>query len=173
MEGMRTRDVMRRAVLSVGPNTSIAALEDYLVEHRVSGVAVVEGGRLVGVVSRSDIVRSLSLGRAIEGLLVEGLTQGDLPGAEPPTEFTLPPSTLAHLSGKTVRDVMSAAPVTVDPDTPLDVLAQTMIDHAIHRVFVVSGGTLVGVVSSLDLVREVATGRLAADGHRQLRNTSA
>lgn len=160
---MLTRDVMRRAVLSVGPNTSIAALEDYLVEHRVSGVAVVEDSRLIGVVSRADVVRALSLRRALEGLLVEGLTQGDLPGAEPPEEVQLPPDAIAHLAGKSVRDVMSATPIAVQPDTPVKAVARLMNDQGVHRVFVLDAGTLVGVVSSLDLVREVATGRLVPE----------
>jgi CBS domain-containing protein len=163
---------MRRAVLSVGPDTSIAALEDYLVAHRVSGVAVVEHGRLIGVVSRADVVRSLALGHSLEGLLVEGLTQGDLPGAEPPAELTLPPGAVARLAGKTVRDVMSAAPVTVGPAAPIREVAQTMTDARIHRVFVMDGTTLAGVVTSLDIVREVAAGRLAPAAQRQLRSSS-
>jgi len=170
---MLARDIMKRAVLSVGPRTPITALEDFLVEHRVSGVAVVEDGRLIGVVSRADVVRALSLGRALEGLLVEGLTQGDLPGAEPPAELRLPEETIAHLSGRSVRDVMSAAPITVPSDTPIREVARTMVDREIHRVFVVDAGTLAGVLTSLDLAREVAIGHLVPEAQRQLRNTSA
>jgi CBS domain-containing protein len=166
--GLRARDVMRRAVLSVGPRTSIAALEDYLVEHRVSGVAVVENGRLIGVVSRADVVRALSLGRALEGLLVEGITQADLPGAEPPSELTLPADTLAHLVGKTVRDVMSAAPVTIDPDTSIRDAARLMVDSEIHRLFVIDSGTLAGVLTSLDLAREIAVGHLVPGGQPEV-----
>jgi len=153
---------MHRAVLSIGPTTPVAALEDFLVEHRVSGVAVVEGGRLIGVVSRADIVRALSLANALEGLLVEGLTQIDLPGADVPHEIELPQSVGRTLAGKLVRDVMSVAPITVGPDTPLREIAKLMVGAGVHRVFVIDAGSLAGVVTSLDLVREIAAGALAA-----------
>ena len=159
---MLARDIMHRAVLSIGPGTPVNALEDFLVEHRVSGVAVVEGGRLIGVVSRADIVRALSLANALEGLLIEGLTQTDLPGADVPQEVELPPSVGKTLAGKLVRDVMSIAPITVRPDTPVREVAKLLVGAGVHRVFVVDAGTLAGVITSLDLVREVATGSLAA-----------
>ena len=52
-----------------------------------------------------------------------------------------------------VADVMTSDVVTVQPETPLKVVAQIFIDHRISGVPVVtSGGAVVGVISESDLI---------------------
>ncbi len=52
-----------------------------------------------------------------------------------------------------VSDIMTSDVVTVQPETPLKVVAQTLIDHRISGVPVVtSGGDVVGVISESDLI---------------------
>ena len=52
-----------------------------------------------------------------------------------------------------VSDVMTSDVVTVQPETPLKVVAQTLIDHRISGVPVVTpGGAIVGVISESDLI---------------------
>ncbi|HWK67676.1 MAG TPA: CBS domain-containing protein [Rhizobiaceae bacterium] len=58
--GLRARDVMTRHVLTVAPDTSLAEVADILDTHRVRRVPVLKGGKLVGVISRSDLVRKLA-----------------------------------------------------------------------------------------------------------------
>jgi CBS domain-containing protein len=146
------KDVMQAKVLTVSPGMSLAALEDFLVSKRISGAPVVERGKLVGIVSRSDIVRLLSLERSLAGVIAEGLG-----GAEP---SRLPDGLTKQLEGRTVRDAMVTDPVTVSPDTPIDVVARLLSQRHIHRVPVTTDGTIRGVISTLDLVQLIAAGRL-------------
>lgn len=60
MLGTRAEDVMTREVHSVGPDTEVEDLVDLMVKRRVNPVPVVEDGRLVGIVSRSDLVRMMA-----------------------------------------------------------------------------------------------------------------
>jgi len=60
MLGTRTEDVMTRAVRTVTPDTLVEDLVDLMVKHRVNPVPVLEDGRLVGIVSRSDLVRMMA-----------------------------------------------------------------------------------------------------------------
>ena len=53
---MRVRDVMTQDVATVAPDTDLRDLAALLVERRISGVPVVENGRVVGVVSERDIL---------------------------------------------------------------------------------------------------------------------
>ena len=53
---MAARDVMQAEVVTVEPTLPAAELEALLDRERISGAPVVEGGRLVGVVSRADLV---------------------------------------------------------------------------------------------------------------------
>lgn len=52
------------------------------------------------------------------------------------------------------KDIMTTPPITVDPDTPLKRVAETMVHHGISIVPVVGGsGTLLGVLTEADLLR--------------------
>jgi len=56
MLGTRAEDVMSREVVAIGPDDSVEALAELMVKRRVNPVPVVEDGRLVGVVSRADLI---------------------------------------------------------------------------------------------------------------------
>lgn len=60
MLGTEVRDVMTRDVLTIGPAEEREALAEMMVRHRVNPIPVVEAGRLVGVVSRADVVRTMA-----------------------------------------------------------------------------------------------------------------
>jgi CBS domain-containing protein len=53
------QDLMTRDVVVVGPDTPVDDAATMMVEHHVNPLPVVERGRLVGIVSRTDIVRLL------------------------------------------------------------------------------------------------------------------
>ena len=63
------RDIMTTEVLTVSPETSISDLSKTLENRKIGGVPVVDkGGRLVGVITQSDLVeraRDLELPPAI------------------------------------------------------------------------------------------------------------
>jgi len=56
MLGTLARDVMTEKVVTIGPDEELEALAEIMVKQRVNPVPVVEGARLVGIVSRSDII---------------------------------------------------------------------------------------------------------------------
>jgi CBS domain-containing protein len=60
MLGTEVRDVMTEEVVSVGPDEEVEALADLMVKKRVNPVPVIEEGRLVGIVSRADIIRMMA-----------------------------------------------------------------------------------------------------------------
>lgn len=57
--GVSAREVMTTQLISVGPEESAAHAARLMEDHRIRRVLVTEGGRLLGLVSRSDILRSL------------------------------------------------------------------------------------------------------------------
>jgi CBS domain-containing protein len=56
----RAHDIMTKDVISVAPDTPIAEIAKLLEKHRVKRVPVLQGGRLVGIVSRSNLVQALA-----------------------------------------------------------------------------------------------------------------
>ena len=53
------RDIMTREVATVAPDTPLAAIATLLEKRRIKRVPVLDEGRLVGIVSRSDLVHAL------------------------------------------------------------------------------------------------------------------
>lgn len=55
--GTTAKDLMTEEVLTVGPEQDVETLAALMVKERVNPIPVVEDGRLIGVVSRADVVR--------------------------------------------------------------------------------------------------------------------
>jgi CBS domain-containing protein len=167
---MRARDAMTAAPVQIGPDEPLAELERVLLGARLGGVPVVEHGRLLGVVSRSDILRVLGAERALAEAQAEFYHEfHDDPFAPSERAARTASAGLADAAAQVarrmaqlrVRDAMTPEVERVDADAPLRELAARMVARRIHRVLVTEGDRLVGVVSALDLVRLVADGRLA------------
>ncbi len=55
------RDLMMTPVVTASPETTVPVLADMLVRHHVKRLPIVRDGKLVGIVSRADLVRALAL----------------------------------------------------------------------------------------------------------------
>ena len=62
-------------------------------------------------------------------------------------------STLLGLEHSKVADIMTESVVIIESHKTVAALAKMMVSDGVHRVFVTTGGDLVGVVSAIDLVR--------------------
>lgn len=153
------RDIMQRKVRSVHPDMTLAELEDFLLRERIGGAPVLERDQLVGVVSRSDLVRLLSLDRSLAGLAAEASPELEFAPCGAPQPLPLPPRLDRELGRRKVRDAMVPEPVTVSPGTPVREVARIMVEQHLHRILVTDAGKLVGIITSLDIARLVATGR--------------
>jgi CBS domain-containing protein len=61
--GRRAVDVMTRDVVTVSEDTPLSEVAGLLERHRVKRLPVVRDGRLVGIVSRADLLRALAAAR--------------------------------------------------------------------------------------------------------------
>jgi CBS domain-containing protein len=180
---IRLQDIMTRDVIAVAPETSIREAMDTFTEHQVSGAPVVAGERLVGVISAADL---LAFASSLPAAAMERFPEpddaewdgpvewGDGPsgaffadawGAEgaPSGEYSLQSGGMPAdvLDEHTVADAMTRAPlITMPPETAVPEAAELMRRARVHRVLVLEGDRLVGIVTALDIVRAVADGRL-------------
>lgn len=133
---VRTR--MSRTVVTVSVDDDVSAAEQTLRLHDISSVPVVgRDGDLAGVLSFRD-------------LLSAGHVLGRMLGAR--TALTLPAACVGEL--------MTAKPIVVTPETPIREAAGILHSRRIHRVYVVEGAELVGVLSTNDLIRVVGEGAI-------------
>jgi CBS domain-containing protein len=144
------RDIMTTKVLTVSPETSISDLSKTLENRNIGGLPVVDkAGRLVGVITQSDLVeraRDLELPPAINILDLHIYLQI-------PSHLI---QRVEKMLGTTVGDCMSPNPVTVAPDTPVSQIAALMAKQKVHTIPVLDGGKIVGVIGKMDLVRAMA-----------------
>jgi CBS-domain-containing membrane protein len=52
---------------------------------------------------------------------------------------------------------MSKILTTADPDTPIEVAVQRMVNHKIRRLPIMEGGKLVGIITVTDLAKHLRT----------------
>lgn len=132
----RVADVMTRNVVTLRSDATLAEALTCLALEHISGAAVTDRRqRLVGVVSRSDIM-------------------------EAEAEVNEPEARGRVLAETLVSEVMSSPALTVGPDVELREAALAMEYGDVHRLFVEDAGRLVGVLSRSDVSRALAIGRV-------------
>jgi CBS domain-containing protein len=158
--------VMRRDVHSVTPDTTVRETTAMLLEQGIKSLPVVaDDGRLLGIVTLGDLLRRA--GVTLRPSMVAGIPEGGM------AEY------LEGLASRdrTVREIMTADPVTVGPDVPAAEALALLAHRHVKRLPIVEDGRLVGIVSRADLLRALAgvsgrddvslrramTGRVAAD----------
>jgi CBS domain-containing protein len=151
MRALTAKDLMNPEVLAVPETMTVRELASFLVDNEISGAPVEDAdGRLVGVVSFTDVAVAASEGGAAErersspDYFVRGWDESASP--EELRGF--------HVEdGDTqVRDIMTPSVYSVTEDTPVAKVAETMIDSHIHRLLVTRAGRVVGIVSASDLL---------------------
>jgi CBS domain-containing protein len=161
---IRVRDVMRRDLVSVASSMPLTQLEEVLLRHRIGGAPVVDGGKVVGIISRSDLLKHRQVEQSqAEAVSAYYLEPYDADAAAPAERQRVAEAVAARWPQATVGDVMTRELLRVAPDAPLAAVARTMLERRVHRVLVMEGTELVGLVSSLDLIRLFAEGRVGAD----------
>ena len=144
--------VMRPCVICARAELGIDALMSLFVAFDLRAVPVVDdGGRPIGVVSRSDLVEHWYESEATAVPVLRAAGPSGSPG-----EY-LGPGFHALPAAQTVADVMMCIAFTLCEDTSLSHAAALMAYEGVHRVPVVSfEGKVVGIVSSMDVVRWLA-----------------
>ncbi len=120
---MLVKDIMRSPAVAIAPETTLEDAYRTMREKGFRHLPVLESGRLVGVITDRDLRLA---------------TSSLAPSPFPP--------------GSRVEEVMSRAPLTADRLDPVEDAARTMRERKIGCLPVVANGTLVGIITGLDLL---------------------
>jgi CBS domain-containing protein len=143
----RVFELMNPDVVTLQPEQTLVEAQQILAGKSISGAPVVDAsGRVIGVVSQNDLVRKAAHRDTVAqaGLFFSSVEDYADLGATP-----------AASSSLRVADVLTPRVYSVSRDTGVAVAANIMRERRIHRLLVTDKGVLVGVVSSLDLLRVV------------------
>jgi acetoin utilization protein AcuB len=130
---MRVREWMHRPVIGVKPRDSAAHARAVMEQRRVNQLPVLEGPRLVGIVTDRD------LRDAFPSLAESRVTRGARAAAVDPA--TIP-----------VEDLMTRDVLTVEPDATLAEAARLLRRERIGALPVVAAGKPVGILARSDLL---------------------
>ncbi|MCZ2342899.1 MAG: CBS domain-containing protein [Bacteroidales bacterium] len=128
LQAQSARDVMTPGPYSLAASETPEKAAEFLISRGFgSAVVIDDAGHPIGVVTKSDL------------LIHQQAT----------TEHPTPRMT-------TVRDVMTPAVFTVHLETPIASVVRQFLVLNIHHLFVADpGGTIVGIISPLDILRKL------------------
>lgn len=132
---MSVRGIMTTEVVTLKVNEELSLASDIMTLARIRHLPILEGSRLVGIISQRDLFKA-SLAS------VMGHEYG---------------VTRDHLKTVTINEVMVKNVVTIGPDTPIHEAGRIMIDKKIGCLPIVENATLVGLVTETDILQFYVT----------------
>jgi CBS domain-containing protein len=183
---LRLHDIMTRDLVTLSPEESIRDAMSILASKHISGAPVISNQSVVGVVSLTDLAELASSAPGVPTERPEQSEWGewdepvDVPeGEEPPSTYfeqlwddagAEVAQRMAETGGPewdalgelTVGEAMSRDVQSLPPGTSVEHAAQFMRNAGIHRVLVIDGEQLLGVVSTKDITNAVADHKLTS-----------
>lgn len=182
---LKLRDIMTEDVVTVSPDLTLHEAVELFAARHISGAPVVAGNTLVGVVSASDVVEfaatapNVPTERPVESAEEEEEPPEPVEGDDAPAAFFREEWSDAGadvltrietpegpewnvLDDHSVGEVMTPKVCTLGPDVDVRAAADYMSREAIHRVLVVEGKRILGIVTTADVTRAVADDRIVS-----------
>ncbi len=129
-------EIMNRGLITVDKHASLRRARRILDQHRIRHLLVMNGKRLVGIV-----------------------TDRDLRQAAPSSKSPLTTSEREEFMDELkVVEVMSRKLITASPDTTVREAARVMVSEKIGCLPVVKGNQLIGIVTETDLLEVLVRG---------------
>src|SRR5947208_10477818 len=155
---MRVRDIMDSEPVTVTPDDDVEHVLRLLRRHGLHGVPVVnDGGRCVGIVTEADLILADEQGDLHLPHYIELF--GGVVYLEPLRRFE---ERLRKAVASKVADMMTADPVTIEADAPVEEAARVIATRKHNRLPVIEHGRLVGVVTRIDVLEALHGERAAS-----------
>lgn len=129
---MTVKRYMTANPITVRPDTSIRKAMELLQTHQIRHLPIIQGKRLVGIITDRDLRQVLPSSVAA------------------PEERERFQAWGAHVK---VGEVMTRRVLSVTPETRTHRAARIMVEHRIGCLPVLRGSTLVGIITTIDLLR--------------------
>jgi CBS domain-containing protein len=151
---MKVEEVMTKDVITCSPADPIGKIVKLMSEKDISGLPVMDGEKLVGIITEGDIMKVLA-GPPVSNTLwlpspFEVLLE--IPFRDIMQLRRLQES-FKDVGEKPVREVMSKKPVTIEPQNDIEDASALMVRYKINRLPVVDGGRLVGIITRDDIIQ--------------------
>ena len=138
------KDIMSTDLISINQNATIRELVKLFSDHGIQGVPVVDDdGYIEGVVSSHDVMKNECSHAFYQVPSVESLESNVYKDMD--------------FLDKKVSTIMTKDLYSIEPDDTIAKMSKVMYDKKIHRLLVVEYEKLIGIVSTFDLLKLLAT----------------
>jgi len=140
---MLVKDIMTFGARTVTEDTPMMDVASLMCLYGDSGLPVVKDGELIGFIAEKDVLAQLfpSVEEAMEGVAS--------------IDFTEKVKDYSSTMSRTVADYMTRGAITVSQDMPILKAAIIMANRRLHRIPVVDGKSLVGMLSLGDVHKSI------------------
>lgn len=152
---VQVRNIMTPDPVTVQVNSPISEAAGLLRKYHIGGLPVMDGDRVAGIVTETDILSLLDVGEISDDLwLPSPLEIIEVPVREF-INWEKTKRALTDIGSLEVRRVMSSPVVAIDEDADITDAASQMLHEGIARLPVLRDGRLVGIVTRADIVRGI------------------
>jgi CBS domain-containing protein len=154
---MQVGSIMTRKVVTLSPDDTIAEAAMKMSSAKISGAPVVDSsGRLIGILSEADILRSLRTSQRSFHLVYPSLSAISVTFREQVTEREAIEA-YKEIEKVKVKDVMTKEVEVAHAEDELRTAIKKMISRGINRLPVVDDqGKVIGIVTRGDILRGIA-----------------
>lgn len=144
---LKAKDIMTKDVITVKSDAPIEELAKILIEHKISGVPVLnESGELDGIVTENDLIsqnKRLHIPTFIR--LFDAFIM-----IERPSKIE---KEIKKMAATIVGDICIKDVITITEDTPIEDIATIMAEKKVHLIPVVEGRKIRGIIGKMDLIK--------------------
>ncbi len=128
LEKLKVKDVMSRRVISVPPNEDVVFAFEKLMKHKISSLPVVDGDKLIGIVTATDLGHNLILDKYEIGTVVEKVMVEDVVCVSPEDDLLTTVSKMNEFGSE---------------------------GDIINQLVVIDNHKIVGIISDGDIIRAI------------------
>ncbi len=154
MKTKLVKNYMTKKVITFKPSDKIVDAAKIFVKNRISGAPVIDHGMVIGVLSLSDITKTVDIHFENNNHFVhpspEGLVMSLLQTA---VDYRKHQRKMKEIGAETIGQIMTRKIVSIEPTATIYDAAAKMRKHRVNRLPVVKNKKLVGIIAREDLIR--------------------
>jgi len=150
---MKIKDVMNKDVIICAPDDTLGHIADLYKKNHISGIPVVDKGKVVGLVSETDLIKLFKTPEYSNDLWLPSpfeiieIPIRNLVKLEETKKF------FENMKLRPVKEIMTGTVHAISPDAGLEDASTMMVKYDVNRLPVIENGKLVGIVARSDIIK--------------------
>jgi len=150
---MKIKDVMNKDVVTCKPDDTLGTLANLLKENHISGLPVVDNGKVVGLVSETDLLKLFKFPEISNELWLPSPFEIIEIPIRNLVKIEETKKVFENIKLRPVKDIMTKTIHAISTQDNLEDASSMMVKYKVNRLPVIENGNLVGIVARSDILR--------------------